>query len=412
VSDSKTDNHPAASGILDRGEAIALMEPVRLSDSAQQRGALTDLAFELTQASAAFRNRLPDQIVRSLADLIRAMNCYYSNLIEGHETHPVDIERALKNDYSEDTQKRNLQLEAKAHIAVQQWIDEGGLDGSQAATIDGAREIHRRFCDQLPEALLIAQDAVTGEEWRVIPGEFRTQDVQVGRHVPVSPGAVTRFLKRFEEVFAGLGRAEMVIATGAIHHRFAWIHPFLDGNGRVTRLMSHAILRETLDTGSIWSVSRGLARSVDVYKQKLASCDQPRRGDLDGRGSLSESALADFSQYFLETCLDQVRFMEKLVQPERLRERILQWTDNETKAGRLQPRSVKVMEALLYRGELARSALPDLLNVTDRQARRVVSTLMDRQVIVSETTKAPLRLAFPATLAHEWMPGLFPEKSA
>jgi hypothetical protein len=63
----------------------------------------------------------------SLADLVRAMNCYYSNLIEGHDTHPIDIERALKSDYSNDAKKRDLQLEAQAHIAVQKWIDAGGL---------------------------------------------------------------------------------------------------------------------------------------------------------------------------------------------------------------------------------------------------------------------------------------------
>jgi hypothetical protein len=33
-------------------------------------------------------------------------------------------------------------------------------------------------------------------------------------------------------------------------------------------------------------------------------------------------------------------------------------------------------------------------------------------VLVSETTKTPLRLAFPATLASRWMPGLFPDKPA
>ena len=57
------------------------------------------------------------------------MNCYYSNLIEGHDTHPVDIERALQNDYSQDTRKRDLQLEARAHITVQQWIDGGAMKG-------------------------------------------------------------------------------------------------------------------------------------------------------------------------------------------------------------------------------------------------------------------------------------------
>jgi len=411
MSKNKPDKEAASGAGIDRGEQLALMEPVKLSDGARQRGMLTELAFELGQASTAFRYSLPDQLISSLADLVRSMNCYYSNQIEGHDTHPIDIERALKNDYSEDPTKRNLQLEAKAHIAVQKWIDEGGLDGYRAITAEGACEMHRRFCELLPEELLIVVDPATGEEHKVVPGEYRTRDVEVGQHKPVSPGALPRFLERFEAVFCGLGNSEMILAAAAIHHRFAWIHPFLDGNGRVTRLMSHAIMRETLNTGSVWSISRGLARSVDEYREKLSNCDFSRRNDLDGRGNLSEEALVEFTQYFLETCLDQVRFMERLMQPERLRERIIRWTKNETEAGRLLDNSAKVMSALLYQQELPRGDVPELLGVTDRQARRVVSALIDREVIVSQTTRTPLHLAFPAVLVHEWMPGLFPEKT-
>ena len=339
------------------------------------------------------------------------MNCYYSNLIEGHDTHPVDIERALKQEFNEDPEKRNLQLEAAAHMSVQSWIDEGGLDGGLALTSEGIKETHRRFCEQLPPELLVVSDTDTGEELEVVPGEFRERDVKVARHTPVSPGAVPRFMQRFEQVFQPLKKSELVIATAAIHHRFAWIHPFLDGNGRVSRLMSHAILRETLDTGSIWSVSRGLARSVDEYKTRLESCDMPRKGALDGRGSLSEEALVEFTKYFLGVCHDQVSFMEELVQPERLRERILKWTSNEADANRLEDRSARLMEGLLYRGEIARGEVQELLGVSERQSRRVVSKLVNRGVIVSETSKAPLRLAFPAALSHAWMPGLFPEKA-
>lgn len=64
-------------------------------------------------------------------------------------------------------------------------------------------------------------------------------------------------------------------------------------------------------------VSLGLARNVDRYKEHLADCDQPRRNDLDGRGTLSEEALANFTRFFLETCIDQVAFMEELVQAQR-----------------------------------------------------------------------------------------------
>src|SRR5215470_7902944 len=136
----------------DRGESTALMEPLLIGETSRHRGALTELALELTQKAAGFRRSLPESMVTSLADLVRAMNCYYSNLIEGHDTHPVDIERALKNDYSKDPRKRELQLEAKAHVAVQQWIDGGGLKG-RTVTVDSVCEVHRRFCELLPDDL-------------------------------------------------------------------------------------------------------------------------------------------------------------------------------------------------------------------------------------------------------------------
>src|SRR3989442_3363047 len=144
----------------DRGESPAEMEPLLIGETSRFRGALTDLAVELAQKAAGFRRSLPESLVTSLADLVRAMNCYYSNLIEGHDTHPVDIERALKNDYSNDPLKRDLQLEAKAHITVQEWIDGGGLR-RRAVMSDGIREIHRRFCELLPEELLRVEDPET-----------------------------------------------------------------------------------------------------------------------------------------------------------------------------------------------------------------------------------------------------------
>jgi Fic family protein len=394
---------------IDRGETVSMMEPLLVAPDSRFREELSDLAVDLAARAAGFRRSLPEGILRSLATLVRAMNCYYSNLIEGHDTHPVDIERALNKDYSADSRKRNLQLEAKAHIEVQAWIDGGGLAG-RAATTKGIREIHRRFGELLPEELLWAEDADSGERRRVVPGAFRERDVRVGRHVPISPGALVRFLEQFEQAYSDLGRTETITGVAAAHHRLLWIHPFADGNGRVARLMSHAILLEALDTGGIWSVARGLARTVDTYRALLANCDLPRRNDLDGRGSLSEEALTEFTRFFLQTCLDQIDFMESLVQPDRLRHRLLAWAEEEMAMGALPPKSERVLEAILYRGVLARNEIPSLLGVGERQSRRVVSALVEPGVLTSTSPRAPIFLAFPARLASRWMPGLFPDR--
>lgn len=393
----------------DRGEDPLMMEPLLIAENARSRSGLTDLAIELASANAAFRSSLPAGVRSALADLVRSMNCYYSNLIEGHNTHPIDIERALRNDYSSDSGKRNLQLEAQAHIAVQSWIDHGGLEKCTLMSGETVQEIHRRFCELLPDALLWVENPETGARKRVIPGGYRSDDIRVGRLIGVSPGAIPRFMTRFEQAYSQLGKTDQVIAAACAHHRLLWIHPFLDGNGRVARLLSHAQLLRTLDTGALWSVARGLARRESQYKQHLAACDQPRRNDLDGRGALSEEAFTNFAHFFLETCLDQVNFMRELVEPNRLRHRILLWAEEEIRLQSLPQRTPQVLEAILYRGELPRGDVASLLSMTDRQARRITSLLIEKGILVSDSLRSPLRLAFPARLAARWMPGLFPE---
>lgn len=387
------------------------MEPMLIEQASPHREQITDLALELAQRSSGFRHSLPESLLSSLANLVRSMNCYYSNLIEGHYTHPIDIERALKGDYSQDTKKRDLQLEAKAHIEVQQWIDSGGLQGRRATSSSVILEIHRRFYELLPDDLRWIDDTTPGKRIRVTPGGLRQHDVAIGKRVPVSVPAVPRFLERSERVYSQLGKTETIIAAAAAHHRLVWIHPFLDGNGRVARLMSHATLLDVLDTGGIWSIARGLGRNADAYKSHLANCDQKRRNDLDGRGNLSEEALVEFTKFFLEKCLDQVSFMQSLMRPELLRNRVVLWADEEIRLGKLPPKSNVVLKAVLYRGELPRAETANVTGTGDRQARRVVSALLDQGVLVSGSPRSPLRLAFPATLAQRWMPGLFPEKS-
>jgi hypothetical protein len=118
----------------------------------------------------------------------------------------------------------------------------------------------------------------------------------------------------------------------------------------------------------------------------------------------------EFTAFFLRICIDQVKFMEALVQPDRLRTRVLLWVEEEVRLGNLPPKAGNVLQAVLYRGELPRGDVPAIVGTGERQAGRIVSSLIAKGVLTSQSTRAPLRLAFPAALASRWMPGLFPEQ--
>ncbi|MGB3045798.1 MAG: Fic family protein [Xanthobacteraceae bacterium] len=383
---------------------ISAMEPL-LPDDRQD---LEDLATDLVAKVNTLAGRLHPIMRSSMGDLVRSMNCYYSNLIEGHNTLPIDIDRALNDDLAKEPERRNLQLEARAHIEVQRIIDRGEAP-SPVVSADFIIWTHKNFCERLPDELLVVEHPTTKEQIKIVPGELRTEHVRVGRHIPPDPADIPAFLKRFAEGYSSphLSRLRKIIGVAASHHRLAWIHPFLDGNGRVTRLYSHAMLRE-LDVGSeLWAVSRGLARRVADYKAHLQAAEEPRRGDLDGRGNLTMGGLIDFCRFFLTTCVDQVDFMAGLLEPEELLRRMEIWTEEETRAKRLPKGSWPLLREAVMAGEYARGSAPALTGYEERQARTVLNALIDKGYLTSPTTRSPVKLGFPTAVVDRWFPRLY-----
>lgn len=390
-------------------EPIGLMEPMLPAEGVSR--ALSDLVLNLVAKSNALAGQMHPIVKNSIGHLVRSMNCYYSNLIEGHNTHPRDIDRALAKDYSEEPKKRNLQKEAVAHIEVQAMIDNGNIPDCYPASSEFVLWLHREFCSRLPDELLQNKNPDTKEAVKVIPGALREHDVAVGRHIPPRPDSLQSFMKRFDEAYdvARLGKSQQIISAAAAHHRLLWIHPFLDGNGRVTRLMSHAMLLRFGVGSSLWSVARGLARNVQSYKSLLQAADEPRRGDLDGRGTLSEQALTQFCEFFLKACIDQVDYMAGLIQPSELTRRIKLYVDDEVSAGRLPQGSFALLREALLFGEFERGRAPELTGYKDRMARSVLSELLKKGLLVSDTPKSAVRLAFPFEVVERWFPALYPD---
>ena len=393
-------------------ETPARIEPTKLEDVSPE---ITDVIAELASATASLGKGLHPATAANLADLVRIMNTYYSNLIEGHNTRPRDIGRALMGDFDENPERRNLQIEAAAHVRVQTDIDTLGAAGNleEPANSGFIRWLHREFYRDAPDAMLRIEGA--GKSFVMAPGEWRSlpeHDVAVGQHHPPSSDRVPAFMKYFEDHYqlGEMGKGSRILAIPAAHHRFNYIHPFPDGNGRVSRLMSHAMSYYAgIDAHGLWSISRGLARGLKSrtdYKRMMDHADMPRQGDRDGRGNLSERALKEFSHWFLSVCLDQVRFMSSLFEIDTLAKRLRTYVE---KSETLKPQTANILEEALIRGEVERGAVERITGLPERTARRVLNDAIDAGLLASATPKTPVSLRFPDEALEALFPRLYPE---
>lgn len=378
---------------------------------------ITDKCVDLTARANNLAGYLPDATIQSLAQQTRIMNCYYSNLIEGHNTMPKDIERALQSDFDTDQKRRNLQIEARAHIQLQEKIDTQHMKNTLPDPACGSfiKMLHTEFYAGADESMLRVENPHNSmQSFTMTPGTYRSEnihDVTVGRHQPPSSTVVDAFMDYFSKKysFEQLGSGQRVIAMALAHHRFNYIHPFPDGNGRVSRLMSHAMaLKAGIGAGGLWSIARGLARGIPgkpTYKNMMDYADSPRMGDLDGRGNLSLRASIEFIEWFLDICIDQVDFMHDLYQIDYLDERLQKLVELK----KLRPEALPLLQRVLREGELARGDAERITGLGARSTRMILSSLVELGILGSTTPKGPVSLRFPSAIVDIMFPRLFPE---
>ena len=373
---------------------------------------LADLSVEIERAAHGLGTGLHPCSAAELAGLVRMMNCYYSNLIEGHDTRPRDIERALAGaELHEDI--RPLALEARAHVIVQQRID----DMHRAKELPSPTStafltwIHEAFYEEMPEDFRFV-DHPDGRREEIVPGRMREEgdaEVAVGRHRPPSSARVPAFMAYFDRRFRTAERSASgrIIAIASAHHRLNYIHPFPDGNGRVSRLMSHAMaLNAGIGAQGLWSISRGLARGLEdrgEYKRMMDHADSERRGERDGRGNLSEAALMEYCVWFLNAMLDQIVFSTKLFDLAGLERRYRRLVGDVVDDKRAPDLAV----AVLRQGELERGQARRALRTSERTARNTLKKLIDAGFLASASPKTPVRLAFPLDYRERLFPNLF-----
>jgi Fic family protein len=389
--------------------SISQMEPMWPA-----KPALEEKAIELLKVSQELSGNLHPITQRRIAMLLRLMNSYYSNLIEGNVTRPLDLERAQKNDYSAEPPKRSLQLLGRAHIETQEEFEAivRASPEINICTSEFLSQIHRSFYEKLPLEFRTVKSS-SGKLLEVVPGEVRTTNVEIGRHYPPAYKSLPAFLRRFEEVYAPaqLGSVKKILAAAASHHRLAWIHPFLDGNGRVIRLFTHLyFIQADLDSNGLWALSRGLARKREQYYAALETADEHRYNDYDGRGNLSQRGLDTFVDFILDVAIDQIGYMSQLLEIDGLLERLSQYVEILAARGTLDISAKHVLSEVLLRGEIERGEIPRITGKPERTARRITQSLLQMELLTSESAHGVLRLNFPMKSVPFIFPALFPSE--
>jgi Fic family protein len=387
------------------------------SEKTLEASQLPDKAVRLATSSAKLAGNLSDKTRNTIRDYMAVINSYYSNLIEGNKTRPHEIRAAQKGEYSEDPTKRDLQKESVSHIQVQNWIEGQAFDQDSLYAPNFFKATHRKFYLGIPENLWLLRNHKCEVKGKVIPGEWRTELVDVGKHVPPDPSNITTLMQQFCEIYHPSRYAgdKKFIAAMCAHHRLVWIHPFADGNGRVARLFTDEALKSiNLESYGVWCLSRGIARSSDQYKTLLARADSSRQGYLDGRGVLSEKNLLNFCEYMLDTAIDQIDYVSELLQLNKMHERIDSYirARNDERVPGITGKIKETASIIIYnafvKGELERSLAYELCSMPERSARRLIGQLKDDGLLSETSSKSPLKWELPEHAEPWYFPNLAP----
>lgn len=375
---------------------------------------LRELATELLKNASALSGSF-NQITRiAIARLIEPMNSYYSNLIEGHNTHPLDIEKALKKDYSKEPSKKLLQLESQAHVLVNKAMKIKLKAMDEIYSWEFISWLHENFYEHMP-AEFKARKTKEGKVLQLKPGAIRVTEVEVGHHIAPAADSLSEFIRFFE---SGYNRKKnpdpikRIIGIAASHHRLTWIHPFLDGNGRVVRLFSEAAsIIEKIDGDGLWSISRGLAVNNKNYYAALHNADMKRWNDYDGHGNLSDKFLVEFCSFFLKSAIDQTSFMLSMLEPDKILGRLKEFTELMVVRKELKNESFYILQEALFKGKVSRGEMQRLTGKSENIARAIMKDLLDKELLINESNelRSPVIINFPIKYAPYIFPKLFPK---
>jgi len=356
-----------------------------------------------------------DVVINEIKNLLRVTNSYYSNRIESEGTHPINIEKAMRKEFSKNSKEKKLQYLSLAYINTQKEFEKD--PSRNPFDVKFQKEMHKKFYsfEGMSDFLKIKHKDLSVD---MIPGELRNMDVQIGSHVAVPKDDVESLLIEYNDAYNksiryGL-KANKILNIFSAHHGFLWIHPFLDGNGRTSRLLIDSLMNFIgIEGYGLWNISRGLARNNSKYKMFLAAADEHRLNDYDGRGNLTKKGLYNLVNFMLDVSIDQIKYMNSMLKIKELTARIEKYVEfsraNMYNIEPLPKHSHRLLQELLIKGSIKRGEVEKVIGTKQTVASEHIKELLKREYIQSDSPRGDIRIKFNAHFAMKIFPELIPD---
>ena len=355
---------------------------------------LTNLSVKLREKCALLSSIVHPLTRKSIEDIIRIANAYYSCKNEGHEVSPLEIEKALQGNYSRRKPLRLIQHEAVAYIETENEMKEkiSGEPGLNICSLEFISWIHRILFEKLPGEFRKVRNRA-GRIIYVIPGELREEDLtETGSPFPKAK-RLRKLLFRFEKDFnpEQYNLVDKLLAAAEAYRQFFRIHPFLAGNRMVLRLFIRAYIKASQLNG------------INLFSFNRAECNN----GLNNEKLNSDEDLSNFTGFFLKTLLDETEFMIKTLNHDNLIENLNSYTGKLIKSGELREESRLILKSVFLSGELKRGEALVMTGRPERTARRILGELIEKKLLVSGTPKGPVRVNLHLKFALEVFADLF-----
>lgn len=383
------------------------MEPMYPDDAT---GALENLALELMVKTAALQSVGNPITRKAIADCIQIATAFYTAQLCDIDAEPEQVKNALfSTQKSHATQSPKL-IEIAVHHIFQEQLNAPVNESDNTETpftatfLSGLHGSYYRYLSN------------NGVNININPGDYRSADVDFQKSKAPYFGSLPFFMSDFETVYdphAKTNRSKLkrIVNIAAAHQRLSWILPFEETNPHVLHLFTHACFTQAdLNACGLWDISRGFARNIAVYRDKITNASLPRINSTDGRGVLSNKHLIDFCQFFLHTAIDQVKFMLRITDTLKMQQRIENFVDLMVSRGSLRPEAKYILTDVFVKGKISK---PDAMRITatsDKTLKLIVDELIAKQLL--KATKEGIHMMYypqyPINYAPLLFPGLFP----